>query len=61
MDNIITNLKVYDLEETLVASGYAMIEEYDESTVKNQTETLMGYLSEFNGSYKEDNNHDKRN
>ena len=60
MDNIITNLKVYDLEETLVASGYAMIEEYDESTVKNQTETLMGYLSGFNGSYKEDNNHYKR-
>lgn len=25
---IITNYKVYDLEETLVASGYAMIEEY---------------------------------
>ena len=60
MNSIITNLKVYDLEETLVASGYAMIEEYDESTVKNQTETLMGYLSEFNGSYKEDNNHYKR-
>ena len=60
MNSIITNLKVYDLEETLVASGYAMIEEYDESTVKNQTETLMGYLSEFNGSYKEDNKHYKR-
>ena len=60
MNSIITNLKVYDLEETLVASGYAMIEEYDESTVKNQTETLKGYLNEFNGSYKEDNNHYKR-
>ena len=26
----ISNMKVYDLEETLVASGYAMIEYYDE-------------------------------
>lgn len=28
--NIITNFGVYDLEETLIASGYAMIQEYDE-------------------------------
>ena len=33
---IITNYKVYDLEETLVASGYAMIEEYSEKTVKKE-------------------------
>ena len=25
----ITNCRVYDLEESLVASGYAMIEDYD--------------------------------
>lgn len=30
---IITNLKIYDLEETLVASGYAMINEYQEFEV----------------------------
>ena len=58
--DIITNYKVYDLEETLVSSGYAMIEEYDESFVKTQTETLASYLSGFNGNYKEDNNHYKR-
>ena len=60
MKEIITNWKVYDLEETLVSSGYAMIEEYNESFVKTQTETLASYLSEFNGNYKEDNNHYKR-
>ena len=38
---IITNYKVYDLEETLVASGYAMIEEYSEKTVKKQALDLI--------------------
>lgn len=38
---IITNYKVYDLEETLVASGYAMIEEYNEETVKKQALDLI--------------------
>lgn len=60
MSTVITNLNVYDLEPTLVASGYAMIEDYNESFVKTQTETLASYLSEFNGSYKEDNSHYKR-
>ena len=27
--NVITNFRVYDLEETLISSGYAMIEEYE--------------------------------
>lgn len=58
--SVITNLNVYDLEPTLVASGYAMIEDYNESFVKTQTETLASYLSEFDGNYKEDNSHYKR-
>lgn len=60
MKEVITNWKVYDLEETIICSGYAMIEEYNESFVKTQTETLASYLSEFNGNYKEDNSHYKR-
>ena len=38
---IITNYKVYDLEETLVASGYAMINEYDEEAVKKEALDLI--------------------
>ena len=52
---IITNLKVYDLEETLVASGYAMIEEYDASVVEIQTENIkvqLEYDYENNKHYK---------
>lgn len=41
MKNIITNCKVYDLEETLVASGYAMIEEYKEHEVISQTNDVI--------------------
>lgn len=33
---VITNLKIYDLEESLVASGYAMIEEYNENKVREE-------------------------
>lgn len=36
MKDIITNLKVYDLEETLVCSGYAMIEDYNPHEVSHQ-------------------------
>lgn len=53
--DIITNYKVYDLEETLVASGYAMIEEYDESVVKIQAENIkvqLEYDYENNRHYK---------
>ena len=32
----ITNIKIYDLPETLVASGYAMIEGYSEEAVKGE-------------------------
>lgn len=41
---VITNCKVYDLEETLVASGYAMIEEYDASVVATQSENVRVQL-----------------
>lgn len=52
---IITNYKVYDLEETLVASGYAMIEEYDTSVVEIQAENIkvqLEYDYENNKHYK---------
>ena len=37
MEKVISNVKVYDLEETLVASGYAMISDYDTQAVKSET------------------------
>ena len=37
---VITNVKVYDLEESLVASGYAMINDYNESWAKTQAEVI---------------------
>ena len=43
---VITNYKVYDLEETLVASGYAMIKEYDEETVKKEAlDSVDAYIN----------------
>ena len=39
--SIITNLRVYDLEETLVASGYAMIEEYSEKDITDEQNKLI--------------------
>ena len=57
MKNIISNYKVYDLEETLVASGYAMIEEYDEQQVNNEVVNVFdNHLFEC----LEDNRHMKR-
>ena len=41
MNKVITNLKVYDLEETLVASGYAMIEDYTEDKVVDEQNTII--------------------
>ena len=55
MKEVITNYKVYDLEETLVASGYAMIEEYDVSVVEIQSENIkvqLEYDYESNKHYK---------
>lgn len=37
----ITNIKIYDLPETLVASGYAMIEGYSEETVKGEVAQIL--------------------
>ena len=36
----VDNVKVYDLEESLIASGYAMIEEYDPEVVQAQVDGL---------------------
>ena len=41
MNKVITNYKVYDLEETLVASGYAMIEDYTEDKVVDEQNTII--------------------
>lgn len=37
----ITNIKIYDLPETLVASGYAMIEGYSEEDVKGEVAQIL--------------------
>ena len=52
MKDIITNLKVYDLEETLVASGYAMIEQYDVSKIRSDVYDLEFLDDENNKHYK---------
>ena len=52
MSKIITNLRVYDLEESMVASGYAMINHYDESVAKAQAEVLR--LEQLEGDLDED-------
>lgn len=36
MEKVISNIQVYDLEETLVASGYAMINDYDAQEVRSE-------------------------
>ena len=43
----ITNIRVYDLEESLVASGYAMIEEYDAKGVYERSEKGMDAFLRF--------------
>lgn len=61
MKRTISNLKVYDLEQTLVASGYAMIEEYDEVNVKIQSHDLsvaIDYSNHF--ETENDNKHYRR-
>ena len=57
MEKPITNMCVYDLEETLVASGYAMISDYDESWAKTQAEVIRA--EQFYGTL-EDVKHYKR-
>lgn len=61
MKDIITNYNVYDLEQTLVASGYAMIEDYKEHEVKYQAQSVandIGYSQHFETV--NDNRHYKR-
>lgn len=53
----ITNIRVYDLEETLVASGYAMIEDYDEYQVKKEAN---GVIDVFMFEEGRNNKHFKR-
>lgn len=42
---IIQNLNIYDLEETLVASGYAMVEDYSEEKIKKEISELKEKLA----------------
>ena len=49
--NVITNFHVYDLEETIVSSGYAMIEEYNEELCIEQATALKEALSSDNRHY----------
>ena len=52
MKEVITNYKVYDLEETLVASGYAMIEEYNLKTIEQEQDWLILTGERDNKHYK---------
>ena len=49
--NVITNFRVYDLEETLISSGYAMIEEYDEQDCIEQASLLKEEINGENRHY----------
>ena len=59
-EGIITNVGVYDLEETLIASGYAMIEEYDETQAKFDSVALWTEKNSQNKELIKDNKHFKR-
>ena len=59
-EGIITNIGVFDLEETLIASGYAMIEEYDETQVKLDSVELWIEKNSRNKELIKDNKHFKR-
>lgn len=49
--NVITNFRVYDLEETLISSGYAMIAEYDEQHFIEQANLLKEEITDENRHY----------
>lgn len=53
----ITNLNVYDLEESLIASGYAMVEDYNDNNISEEYIKLCNDL--LNNDIK-DNKHYKR-
>lgn len=52
MENVISNVNVYDLEETLVASGYAMISDYDAQAVRSEVLNLR--VGQVIGTFEED-------
>lgn len=52
MENVISNVKVYDLEETLVASGYAMVDDYDAQATRSETFKLR--VEQVIGTFEED-------
>ena len=57
MKDIITNYNVYDLEQTLVASGYAMIEDYSEQEIIKEQNNL---ILDIDTCAKDENRHVKR-
>jgi hypothetical protein len=52
VERISTNIKVYDLEESLVASGYAMLTDYNEEEIKKEIELLKENVSTDSKHYK---------
>ena len=52
MENVISNIQVYDLEETLVASGYAMVDDYDAQAVRSEILNLR--VGQVIGTFEED-------
>ena len=57
MKEVITNYNVYDLEQTLVASGYAMIEDYSEQEIIKEQNNL---ILDIDTCAKDENRHVKR-
>ena len=57
MKEVITNYNVYDLEQTLVASCYAMIEDYSEQEIIKEQNNL---ILDIDTSVKDENRHVKR-
>lgn len=52
MASVISNVKVYDLEESMVASGYAMINHYDSQEAEAQANTIITDNLDNNRHYK---------
>ena len=52
MEKVISNIQVYDLEETLVASGYAMVDDYDAQAVRSEILNLR--VGQVIGTFEED-------
>ena len=52
VEKVISNIQVYDLEETLVASGYAMVDDYDAQAVRSEILNLR--VGQVIGTFEED-------